>query len=322
MILPKIENKTQEKIQKIVFIDYPREHLGVSILGHHCERWLWLTFRWAVLKQHDWRLMRIFARGHREEADMVQLLTKAGFSLRNHGENQQKLNLGCHVGGSPDGIISGVIEAPKTPHILEIKTHNVRSFNDLIKNGVEKSKPLHFIQMQLYMLGAKLTRALYVAVCKDDDRLHVERVRLDKTVAQATLQRGQRIAVDNRLPPPCSNDPTWYQCRLCDGHKFCHVTKTTKEVNCRTCAHSTAKPDSTWLCENFDIGLKYANQISGCIAHIFHPDMVPWKHLASPTDDYAVYVIDDVEVKNGHGIGAISSMDIIANLKSKNNGSL
>ena len=63
-------------------------------------------------------------------------------------------------------------------------------------------------------------------------------------------------------------------------------------------------------------------EIDKLMFNIFHPDMVPWKHLASPTDDYAVYVIDDVEVKNGHGIGAISSMDIIANLKSKNNGSL
>jgi len=27
----------------------PRSHLGASMLGHPCDRWLWLSFRWAVV---------------------------------------------------------------------------------------------------------------------------------------------------------------------------------------------------------------------------------------------------------------------------------
>ena len=28
--------------------DEPRLHLGASSLGHPSERWVWLSFRWAV----------------------------------------------------------------------------------------------------------------------------------------------------------------------------------------------------------------------------------------------------------------------------------
>jgi hypothetical protein len=39
-----------------------------------------------------------------------------------------------------DGVVLGVPESPHKPHLLEIKTHNEKSFNDLVKNGVAKSK--------------------------------------------------------------------------------------------------------------------------------------------------------------------------------------
>ena len=28
----------------------PRAHLGASLLGHPCDRYLWLMFRWAVIE--------------------------------------------------------------------------------------------------------------------------------------------------------------------------------------------------------------------------------------------------------------------------------
>ena len=43
--------------------DGPRQHLGCSVIGHHCERWLWLSFRWAVIEKHSGRLLRLFRRG-------------------------------------------------------------------------------------------------------------------------------------------------------------------------------------------------------------------------------------------------------------------
>ena len=41
-----------------------------------------------------------------------------------------------------------------------------KSFDELVKLGVEKAKFQHYIQMQVYCLGKNIDRALYVAVCK------------------------------------------------------------------------------------------------------------------------------------------------------------
>ncbi len=60
--------------------------------------------------------------------------------------------------------------------MLEFKTHSAKSFADLAAKGVEASKPQHVAQMQIYMHLTGITRALYVAVCKDTDALHIERV--------------------------------------------------------------------------------------------------------------------------------------------------
>src|SRR6188472_1125091 len=61
--------------------DWRRNHLGASIIGHDCDRYLWLSFRWALNPQHEGRLLRLFSRGDREEAWIVQDLRDAGFSV-------------------------------------------------------------------------------------------------------------------------------------------------------------------------------------------------------------------------------------------------
>lgn len=293
----------------------PRPHMGASILGHPCDRWLWLSFRMAVIERFPGRILRLFRRGQNEEAQVVSDLRAIGLNVQKTGFNQSRVDFGCHVSGSIDGIIeSGVPEAPKSKHVLEIKTHAKKSFDDLLKNGVEKSKPQHFVQMQMYMLGTKIDRALYVAVCKDDDRIYTERVKLDKAVAQKAVERGHRLVKEDRMPPPLSTDPTWFECRFCAAHEFCHKTQLTKEVNCRTCTHSTAKDDGSWHCEEYDVPLDFENQKRGCEAHVLHPDLVPWPHKVS--DSQVTWITPDGDIKNGlSDWETFTSAEIVANHK-------
>lgn len=202
----------------------PRPHMGCSQLGHPCDRWLWLSFRWAVQPEFSGRILRLFRRGHREEATIVEDLRAIGITITHTGADQSRVDLGAHVAGSIDGVIeSGVPEAPKKRHIAEFKTHSKKSFDELEKLGVEKAKPLHFVQMQLYMLGTGIDRALYVAVCKDDDRIYTERVRFDEATARKYQERGHRLALADRMPPPISTDPAWYQCKFCPAYGIvCH----------------------------------------------------------------------------------------------------
>ena len=318
MEIPEAENSIVALIDKHheSKAEPPRGHLGCSQLGHACDRWIWLSFRWAVQPKFPGRILRVFRRGQNEEATIVSDLRAIGMDLRMTGTKQQRVDLGSHVSGSLDAIIeSGVPEAPKKRHIAEFKTHSKKSFDDLAKQGVQKSKPEHFVQMQLYMHGTEIDRALYVAVCKDNDEIYTERVRYVKEVAETFIRRGHYLAQSDRMPPPISTDPSWYQCKFCDAHEFCHSTKLTQHVNCRTCAHSTAKADSTWRCERHDAdGIPVEFQRQACDSHVLHPDLVPWQQKDGLDDWTAVYVIDGKDVANGEGDAHVfTSREILAN---------
>ena len=280
----------------------PRPHLGASLLGHPCDRWLWLSFRWAVVERFPGRILRLFERGQREEESIVSWLRAVGIEIHSTGGEQSRVDFGSHVSGSLDGIIEGGVPgAEKTRHVAEFKTHSLKSFNELKSKGVFEAKPQHYAQMQAYMMGTGIDRALYVAVCKDNDEIYSERVRFDKAAAEQIIQRGKRIALTERIPEPLSADPSWWQCKFCAAHDFCFGSKTTKEINCRTCAHSTPMPNSTWTCArwgNAEIPLE--EQYKGCASHVLHPDLVPWQWEGGDENGfYAVYVIDGQRVMNG-----------------------
>ena len=294
----------------------PRGHMGCSQLGHACDRWLWLSFRWAVQPKFPGRILRLFRRGQMEEATIVSDLRAIGLDVRGSGKQQTRVDFGCHVSGSIDAIIeSGVPEAPKKRHIAEFKTHSAKSFADLEKKGVADSKPEHWVQMQLYMHGTKVDRALYLAVCKDDDRIYTERINYDQEAAEKAIERGHRLALDDHMPPPISTDPSWYQCKFCDAHEFCHESKTTKHVNCRTCAHSTATKASEWHCVRWDAVVPLEAQHTGCEGHVLHPDLVPWQRKDGPDEFTAMYVVGGVSVANGDPEieGVYSSKELLIN---------
>ncbi len=52
--------------------------------------------------------------------------------------------------------------------------------------------------MQLYMHSTGIDRALYYAVCKNDDQIYTERVKYDKEVAQKYIDRSVRIIARDR----------------------------------------------------------------------------------------------------------------------------
>ena len=318
MKIPEVEtNNIQALIDKHheAQAEVPRPHLGASTLGHACDRWLWLSFRWAVQPTFPGRILRLFRRGHQEEPNIISDLRAIGMDVR-QTTGQHRVDFGGHVSGSLDAIIdSGVPGAPKTKHVAEFKTHSKKSFDSLVKDGVEKSKPEHFVQMQAYMAGTGLDRALYLAVCKDDDRIHTERIKLDKEVAGKAIARGHRIALTDRMPEPLSADASWYQCKFCDGHDQCFGSKTTKHVNCRTCAMATPLSDSTWHCAKWDDVIPLDAQRTGCEGHVLHPDLVPWKRKDGPDAFTAVYEINGVTVANGDPEieGVFSSRELLAN---------
>lgn len=291
--------------------DHPRPHMGASVIGHPCDRWIWLSFRWAVIEKFPGRILRLFRRGQLEERTVHEDLRLAGCNVStiNQETRKQWSFADGHFGGSCDGIITGGLpEAPKTPHVLEVKSHSAKSFKDVQAKGVKASKPQHWAQTQIYMAAFAVDRALYYAVNKDSDEIYIERIEFDSKAAEGLMERAQRLITADRMPEPLSTDATWYECKYCAAHDFCHGSKMTKQVNCRTCAHSTAERDGRWTCAHWGADIPDAEaQRAGCDQHILHPDLVPWQY--EPADDGVIWLTPHGKIKQPD----YTSPEIVAN---------
>lgn len=262
-----------EKAQK----DEHRAHLGASLIGHKCDRALWLTFRWVKAKHWTGRMVRLLETGRRAEFRMVEDLRLIGCDVHETDDKGRQFELrdescGGHFGGSMDGVAQGIPHAAKTWHVLEFKTHSDKSFQDLKAKGVQESKPLHWTQMQVYMGLTGMTRALYMAENKNDSALYTERIHFEKPAFQALQARARRVIEAPEPPPRISENPTWYECKMCDFHEVCHG-QAIAEANCRTCAHSTPEMDGDgrWSCAKWQTDLSTTKQREGCKLHRFIP---------------------------------------------------
>jgi hypothetical protein len=202
------------------------------------------------------------------------------------GRQWQVTALGAHFGGSLDAVAIGLLEAPRTWHVVEFKTHSAKSFATLKREGVERSMPQHWAQMQVYMHLTGITRAMYVAVCKDTDEIHIERVRADPEEGRRLIAKAKRVIDAPRPSAKIADDPAWWQCRLCEHHNHCHGNRPA-ERNCRTCLHSTPV-EGGWICERWSRELSVDEQRRGCPFHLFIPDLVPGVPIDAG-DDWVAY---------------------------------
>ncbi len=324
-ILPQPQNSTVAAIDRAMVEAADngfRAHLGASLIGRPCERELWYHFRWALRPEFSGRMLRLFARGNREEDVMAQLLRHAAITVLtvdpNTGKQFRYATLGGHFGGSMDGALVGLLEAPKKWHVWECKTHNAKSFADLKKRGVRESKPEHWAQMQCYMHWGTLERAYYLAVNKDDDELHGERVEYDRIEALKLVAKAQRIIEAAAPPARISEDAAWYQCKLCRFHSVCHADQL-PEVHCRTCVHATPELDGEgrWSCVRWQTPeIPVEGQKQGCDEHRYLPALVGYAKTidGSATENWVEYEIaDGRRFRNGaKGASSFPSVELRA----------
>lgn len=304
-------------------IGQPRAYLGGSVLGRECERALWYGFRWAYGgDQFDGRMLRLFDRGQREEAAFVADLRGIGCTVHDTdpGTGGQFRFKACsgHAGGGIDGVVQGVPEAPRAWHLVEMKTHNAKSFAALEKDGVAKSKPEHWAQMQIYMRWASLDRALYLAVNKDNDSLYSERVYFDADAAAALEAKADRVIFAAEPLPGISEDPAFFKCKLCPAAKVCH-TAALPPVSCRTCLHATPERDGDgrWSCARWGADVPLDAQRAGCDQHLYIPALMKrWGEAvdASEADGWVAYrAADGLEFRNGPwGQSSFTSRELAA----------
>lgn len=196
--------------------EYPRPHIGCSILGDPCDRRIFLSFRHVVIPNFPGRILKLFKFGHDYEETAIQELKAIGCKINSR---QTRVDFGSHVSGSCDGIILGGLPGYENKTLLlEIKTSADKQFKELIKKGMKEAKPVHYIQMCCYGFGLKLDYGLYYAVNKNTSEVYTEIVKLDFDVARKAIERGQKIALSDYIPEPLSADGSWHQCKMCEFH--------------------------------------------------------------------------------------------------------
>jgi len=264
--------------------------MGASIIGHPCERHIWLTWRWALTPSFPGRILRLFDTGKREEARLLEELKNIGAQVWEKdpetGEQWNISDFDGHFGGSLDGVAKGLPEAPKSVAVLEFKTHSNKSFNDLVKKKVRESKPQHFDQMTVYMGKMEIDRALYMAVNKDTDDLYTEWVHFDEDRYAVLLARAKGLIESSSPPPRMTDDPAYFQCKMCNFWKHCHGG-VAAEANCRTCCYSSPVANAEWECSKIKCKLTEQEQREGCDQHLMIPGLIPY---AEPTDGGEAWV--------------------------------
>lgn len=244
-----------------------RTHLGASLIGGECSRALWYGFRWATKPKFSGRILRLFNRGHLEEARFISLLLMIGCTVYQQDEKGNQFRIsgaGGHFGGSTDGIAIGIPDLPAgMPCLTEFKTHGEKSFTELKKQGVKAAKFEHYVQMQIYMRKLQLTVALYMAVNKNTDELYAEVIHLDSTCADFYADRGEQIIFMELPPERLHNSPGFFACKFCDHKPLCHLNGD-PEVNCRTCEYSFPYKDGTWICSRHNAVIPKDVQLTGC----------------------------------------------------------
>tara|TARA_R100000935_G_scaffold5325_1_gene12254 strand:+ start:7999 stop:8952 length:954 start_codon:yes stop_codon:yes gene_type:complete len=274
--------------------------ISASKLGKECDRELWYDLRWvSPAEVFDGRKLRIFERGNIEEDRVIEDLKRAGLSVDevnpNTGKQWRFALARGFLRGKADGRVSGVIEAPKTVHTLEIKSARAADWRGVLEHGLRKHKPDHWHQLHSGMAGLGDDRGLYVMVNKDTEEILTERINFEPEEVTRQEARVERLLDDHIGPMRASDDPAAFVCRFCKHKATCHDGAPARR-NCRTCVFFTFTSDGNGHCERFETPKRPDSQHKGadCPAHLFLPALVDGEQVdADPERELITYRMRD-----------------------------
>lgn len=227
-----------------------RHYNGLSGIGEKCLRRLQYGHYDCLNISHSCRMIRLFGVGHRMEDVLIEELRKF---LKISVTDAQKECVGFagHWKGHIDGIGRffgdnnfGVEDC----FLTEFKTHKASSFTALKKDGVKKSKPMHYAQCTSYMGYHKLNLTLYIGYNKDTSEIYLEWIPFDDADFRDNKRKESEVVLADSLLPRIGNDsPMWHECKLCDAHSVC-FGKEPINKSCKNCQHVDIKDGGVWEC--------------------------------------------------------------------------
>ena len=206
-----------------------RGYIGASILGHACERRIWLDWQGAcpavdltpieILKTGNRE--EKFDRGRHEEERLIKALQGAGYLIL---DRQGAFSV---MDGNFQGHIDGIItDQEGNQYILEIKSTQEKYFRALVKNGVQKTFATYYLQCQMYMHFIEIPRTLFLAVNKNNGEIYQAVLEVDEAEIEFGLRKINKIISHGQDMPATLGDandvPPKMPCQYCDFVNFCY----------------------------------------------------------------------------------------------------
>jgi hypothetical protein len=240
-----------------------RWHLGASLIGKPCSRYLWYSFRWVKREIFPAATLRLFDRGHREEPAMTRMLRGIGCQVwdvdtsqapNEQGEYPQFKVSGVqgHFGGSLDAIVL-LPERYNVPEPMSFsyKTNGTGTgFTNLFNKGLLLSKPIHHEQESVYCWKRSLKKYGYMNANKNDDQLFIDVQDADWNAAQRSEQKAERIIFSREPPTKLAENPSYHECTMCKMSQVCHEGLQ-PEKNCRSCKNARPVENTEWMCDRY-----------------------------------------------------------------------
>lgn len=250
--------------------------LGCGRIGHPmapvyyergCERAVWYEYKmYPKEKPFGPKLYRIFEMGKYAEDIVVENLRLAGFEVITLDPDTGK-QIGFELAHDPEtgkprvkGFCDGVIVSGpaeykglklKYPMLWENKALKKDKFNKFVEEGVERSHPLYYAQIQMYQnfLNLYQNPALLTVLCRETGDLRAEFVRYNQRHCQAVIDRAARIieTTNSLTLERAAKDYQKLPCKFCDFSKQCQMDENSR-------AKSTVDPMEApgWLGKKTD----------------------------------------------------------------------
>jgi hypothetical protein len=211
-----------------------RDYIGASAIGHPCARHIWYEYHGYAREPFSAETLWNFEDGHRTEALVIERLRQVpGVTIWDKQADGSQFGFSAMGGkfrGHVDGVVKGLVQAPKTPHVFEVKACGQKKYDEFKKikaewgdkRTLEKWNEGYYVQAQLYMHYFKLDRHYLVCALAGGRDMDACRTEYNPEYAERMISKADKILQAQTEPARVSEKSDFYVCKWCPFREVCH----------------------------------------------------------------------------------------------------
>jgi CRISPR/Cas system-associated exonuclease Cas4 (RecB family) len=235
--IPAFTCPTIDKVKQAAVYNQKRErrdYLGASLIGHPCARHIWYEYKGFPRDPFEAATLWNFEDGHRTEALVIERLKATDglevWDVDAAGKQFGFTALDGKFKGHMDGVVRGLVQAPKTPHVLEVKACGQKKYDEFAKlrqewgdkATLERWNEGYYAQAQIYMHYFKLDRHYLVCALAGGRDMQACRTEYNPEYAARLIDKAEAILQSLGEPARVSDKSDYFICRWCPFAEVCH----------------------------------------------------------------------------------------------------